>query len=81
MLLLVSFINSPLRVFLGEAIFASEPRVNVLNDVNIQAISANTWFLNENTHVSGNLTFEQVDFTSHVDLRVRWNAMMFDEVQ
>lgn len=57
-------------VFLGEAIFASEPRVNVLNDVNMQAISDTTWFLNENSHVLGNLTFEQVDFTNNVDLKV-----------
>lgn len=57
-------------VFLGEAIFASEPRVNVLNDVNMQAISDTTWFLNENSHVLGNLTFEQVDFTNIVDLKV-----------
>lgn len=55
---------------LGEAIFASEPRVNVLNDVNMQAISDTTWFLNENSHVLGNLTFEQVDFTNNVDLKV-----------
>lgn len=72
-------------MFLGEAIFASEPRVDVLNGVNIQSISDATWFLNENTHISGNLTFEQVDFSSNVDLKVCFVCVqmvtIFNEVQ
>lgn len=57
-------------MFLEEALFVSEPRVDMLNDLNLQTISDTAWFLNENTQISGNLTFGQVKFERNVDVKV-----------